>query len=131
MSVCGLWQGTHRLFAVIIDDDGELRSPISAPATPDNAHHLLSYLATAGVGTLIIAQRSHILIAQAHRLQLDIGVVPHDLLHAIRAATGLNHRPARNTAILLARWPLTPILRLHLQKLRAPRPAQEQQLALL
>ena len=130
MSVCGLWQSARRLVAVIIDDDGDLRPPITAPATPDNAHHLLSYLSAAGVGTLIIAQRSHILTAQAHRLKLDIGLVPHDLLHAIRAATGLNHRPPRNTAILLARWPLTPVLRLHLRKLPAPLPAQENQLAL-
>ena len=130
MSVCGLWQGTRRLVAVIIDDDGELRPPITAPATSDNAHHLLSYLITAGVGTLIIAQHSHILIAQAHRLKFDIRLVPHDLLDAIRAATGLNHRPPRNTAILLARWPLTPLLRLHLRKLRVPAPPQEKQLAL-
>ena len=45
MSVCGLWQGAHRLFAVIIDDNGQLRPPITAPATPDYAHHLLSYRA--------------------------------------------------------------------------------------
>ena len=131
MSVCGLWQGARRLSTVIIDDGGELRPCITAPATPANAHHLLSYLTTAGVDTLIIAERSHILIAQAHRLKLDIRLVPHALLDAIRTATGLDRRPPRNTAILLARWPLTPVLRLHLRKLRAPAPPQEKQLALL
>ena len=130
MSVCGLWQGTHRLFAAIIDDDGELRPVITAPATRDNAHHLLSYLATAGVDTLIIAERSHFLIANAQRLKLEIRLVPCELLNAIRAATGLNHRPPRNTAILLARWPLIPVLRLHLRKLRVPAASQENQLPL-
>ena len=129
MSICGLWQGTRRLIAVIVDDDGDLRSPISAPATPHNARHLLSYVATAGVGSLIIAEGSHTLIAQAHSLKLDVRLVPRDLLDAIRTATGLNYQPPRNTAILLARWPLTPALRLHLRQLRAPA-SQEKQLAL-
>lgn len=131
MSVCGLWQGARRLVAAIIDNEGNLRPPITAPATPDNTHHLLSYLATAGIGTLIIAERNHLLIAQARRLKLDIRLVPHDLLHAIRTATGLTHQPPRNTAILLARWPLTPALRLHLRELRTPAASQEKQLPLL
>ena len=130
MSVCGLWQGAQRLAAVIIDNDGEPRSPITVPATPDNAHHLLTYLATAGVDTLIIAERSHMLIAKAHRLRLEIRLVPQDLLDAIRTATGLNHRPPRNTAILLARWPLNATLRMRLQAARAPMSPQAKQLAL-
>lgn len=129
MSVCGLWQGTHRLFAVIIDDEGNLHPHIRAPATPDNAHHLLTYLASAGIGTLIIAEHSYSLIAQARRLKLEICLVPHDLLHAIRTATGLIHRPPRNTAILLARWPLVPALRAHLRDRRAA-PTAKDQLAL-
>jgi hypothetical protein len=129
VSVCALWQGTQRLSAVIVDDDGELRLPITVPATSNNAHHLLTYLATAGIGTLIIAESNHILIAQAHALNLHVRLVPHDLLEAIRTATGLNHRPPRNTAILLARWYLTPILRLHLREFRAQAP-QKKQLAL-
>lgn len=120
MSVCALWQGTRRLAAVLVDDDGALRPPITVPATPDNAHHLLTYLATAGVGTLILAEGSHRLIAQAHALQLPVRLVPRDLLEAIRTATGLDRRPPRHTAILLARWSLTPALRLHLRESRAP-----------
>jgi len=131
VSVCALWQGTQRLAAVIIDDDdGELRPPITIPATPDNAHHLLTYLATAGVDTLIIGEDSRSLIAQAHGLKLAVHLVPHDLLEAIRTAAGLDHRPPRNTAILLARWYLTPALRLHLRATRAPAP-QKNQLDLL
>ena len=126
-AACG---STQRLIAVIIDDRTELRPPITVPATHDNAHHLLCYLRTTGVGTLIIAEHSHILIAQAQRLKLDIRLVPDELLQAIRTATGLNHRPPRNTAILLARWPLTPVLPLHLRDLRTPLPRKETQLAL-
>jgi len=126
VSVCALWQGTRRLIAVIIDDDAKLRPPITVPATPTNTHHLLSYLATAGVDTLILAEPSHSLIAQAHALELAVHLVPRDLLNAIRTTTGLDHRPPRNTAILLARWYLTPALRLHLRASRAPAPRKKQ-----
>jgi len=130
VSVCALWQGTQRLAAVIVNDDGELRPPITVPATPNNAHHVLTYLATARVDTLIIAEASHRLIAQAHALELPVRLVPRDLLDAIRTATGLDHRPPRHTAILLARWYLTPALRLHLRETRAP-VRRENQLDLL
>ena len=130
MSVCALWQSTRRLAAVIVDDDGALRRPITVPATPGNAHHLLSYLATAGVATVILAEGSHRLIAQAHALKLPVRLAPRDLLEAVRIATGLDHRPPRHTAILLARWSLTPALRLHLREYRAPI-SPEKQLDLL
>ena len=129
MSVCGLWQGTRRLIAVIGDDDGTLRSPITAPATPDNASHLLAYLATVGIDVLILAERTHTLITQAHALGLHVRIVPHDLLEAIRTATGLTQRPPRDTACLLARWYQTPALRLHLRTFHQPT-AAKQQLAL-
>ncbi len=51
MNVCGLWQGSHRLAAVIANDDGTLRPPITTPATPDHTRHLLDYLVTAGIDT--------------------------------------------------------------------------------
>ena len=129
MSVCALWQGTRRLVAVIVEDDGHLRPPISVPATPSNAQYLLTYLAAIDIGTLIVAERSHTLIAQARALKLAVCLVPHDLLDAIRTAVGLKHRAPRHTAMLLARWYLTPTLRLHLRELRAPA-IQEKQLAL-
>ncbi len=126
MSLCALWQGSRRLVAVIIDDDLQLRPPITVPATPDNAHHLLTYLATAGVHTLILSEASHSLIVQAHALKLAVRLVPRDLLNAIRTATGLDYRPPRNTAILIARWYLAPALRLHLRETRAPAPRENQ-----
>jgi len=129
MNVCGLWQATHRLAAAIANEDGTLRPPITTPATPEHIGHLLDYLVTAGIDTLILAERSHCLIAQARDRALHVRLVPHDLLEAIRQATALNHRPARHTASLLARWPFTPALRLHLRDVR-PTPPQKNQLAL-
>lgn len=126
MSVCALWQGTRRLAAVIVNDDGELRPPITVPATPDNAHHLLTYLATAGVDAVILGEESHSLIAQAQALELAVRLAPPDLLDAIRTATDLDHRPPRHTAILLARWDLAPALRPQLREVRAPTPPDKQ-----
>jgi hypothetical protein len=126
VNVCGLWQGVQRLAAVIADEDGSLRPPITTSATPEHIGHLLDYLVTAGIDTLILAERSHGLIAQARERALHIRLVPHDLLEAIRAATALNHRPPRYTASLLARWPFTPALRLHLRELQPTAPRKNQ-----
>ena len=49
MNVCGLWQGGQRLAAVIADEHGGLRPPITVRATPQNTHHLLDYLVTADI----------------------------------------------------------------------------------
>lgn len=129
MNVCGLWQGVGRLAAVIADEHGGLRPPITVRATPQNTHHLLDYLVTAGIDTLILAERSHGLIAQARERRLHVRLVPYDLLEGIRQATALNHRPPRFTAILLARWPFNPALRSHLCEARPTSP-QKNQLAL-
>jgi hypothetical protein len=126
VNVCGLWQGVQRLAAVIADEDGSLRPPITVRATPQNTHHLLDYLVTAGIDTLILAEYSYPLIAQAHERRLHVRLVPCDLLEGIRAATALHHRPPRYTASLLARWPFTPALRLHLRELRPTAPRKNQ-----
>lgn len=126
MNVCGLWQCVQRLAAVIADEDGSLRPPITVRATPQNTHHLLDYLVTAGIDTLILAEYSYPLIAQAHERRLHVRLVPCDLLEGIRAATALHHRPPRYTASLLARWPFTPALRLHLRELRPTAPRKNQ-----
>jgi len=108
MNVCGVWQGVQRLAAAIANDDGILRSPITVPATSDNARHLLDYLADADIDTLILAEYSYSLITLAHARHLRLRLVPHDLFEGIRIATALNRRSPRHTAILLARWPFTP-----------------------
>ena len=129
MKVCGLWQGTHRLAAAIANGDATLRPPITTPATPTHTRYLLDYLVTASIDILILTEHNHYLIAQAHAHQFHVRLVPHDLLQGIRHATALNHRPPRHTAILLARWPFTPALRLLLREAR-PTQLQKKQLAL-
>ena len=126
MNACALCQGSRRLVAVIIDDERRLRPPITVAATPSNAHHLLTYLATAGVDTLILAEASHSLIARGLALGLAVRLVPRDLFDAVRTATGLDHRPPRNSAILLARWYLSPVLHRHLRHARAPATPENQ-----
>jgi hypothetical protein len=126
VSTCGLWQTTQRLVAVIVDDEGTSKKPITAPATPHNARHLLDYLATARISTLVLSEQHHRLLDHSAGLTLDIRLVPHDLLDGIRIATGLHRKSAHHTACLLARWTLTPTLRLHLRPYRAPLPRKEQ-----
>ncbi len=126
MNVCGLWQGVGRLAAVIADEDGSLRAPITTSATPEHIGHLLDYLVTAGIDTLILAERNHGLIAQARERRLHVRLVPHDLLDGVRAATALNHRPPRYTASLLARWPFTPALRSLLRDVQPSAPRKNQ-----
>lgn len=130
MSFCGLWHGTHRLAAVIANDDGTLRPPITTPATADHIALLLDYLVTAGIDTLILDERSHVLITLAYARNLHVRLVPHDLLEGIRSATALNRRPPQFTAFLLAHWPFTPALRLHLRHGRPASPQQKNQLPL-
>jgi len=100
--------------------------PITTSATPEHIGHLLDYLVSAGIDTLILAERSHCLIAQARERRLHVRLVPYDLLEGIRQATALNHRPPRFTAILLARWPFTPALRSHLRDIRPTAPRKNQ-----
>jgi hypothetical protein len=108
MNVCGVWQGVRRLAAALANDDGLLRSPITVPATSENARHLLDYLADADIDTLILAEYSYSLITRAHARRFRVRLVPHDLVEGVRIATALNRRSPRHTAILLARWPFTP-----------------------
>jgi len=130
MSPCGVWQSTQRLIAVIVNNDaGEPRAPITTRRTPEHRAILLDYLATTGIDTLVVVERSQPLIAQAFAAHLRVYTVPHDLLEAIRHTTGLNHRPLRHTAALLARWPLNPTLRIYLRQC-LPQPTPHKQLAL-
>jgi len=130
MSPCGVWQSTQRLIAVIVNNDaGEPRAPITTRRTPEHRAILLDYLATTGIDTLVVVERSQPLIAQAFAAHLRVYTVPHDLLEAIRHTTGLNHRPLRHSAALLARWNQNSALRIHLRKALPPH-SHRQQLAL-
>jgi hypothetical protein len=126
MSVCGLWFGPQRVCAVILEDSGRIRDPLNAACTPEACASLLACLSTHEVHTVVVSERSQALIAHACAARLRVELVPHALLEAIRAATGLTHRAQRYSAALLARWYLTPGLREHLRELRAPASAAQQ-----
>lgn len=130
MSVCGLWTSPKRLFAVLIDDTGRARPPISAPPTPQARAALLNWLATCAVDAVVLGERNRDLIDLAHVLRLHVEIAPAELLHAIRHAAGLTQRPPRHTAVLLARWYLTPALRRYLRA-PPPSPPLDRQLPLL
>jgi hypothetical protein len=126
-SVCGLWLSAQSLCAVIIEDSGQARPPVTGPGTPEACASVLAWLATSEVHTLVLSERSQALIAQAHpAAQLRIELVPHQLLEAIRHAAGLTHRAPCHSAALLARWHFTPGLREHLREWREPAAAAEQ-----
>ncbi len=126
MTICGLWQGGRRLAAAIAGDDGVLRPAITTPATPEHTNHVLDYLVAAGVDTLILDERSQFLITGAHARRLRVRLVPHDLLEGIREATAMTQRPPRYTAVLLARWPFAPALRVLLREARPSQPQKHQ-----
>lgn len=126
MITCGVWRAAHHLVAVIVDDDDRARPAITSPATTENARHLLDYLATAGVTTLILSDRHHHLIIESTNLPKEIRLVPHELIGGLREATHLARRPAHHTASLLARLPAIALLRLHLRPYLPPPPNREQ-----
>jgi hypothetical protein len=125
-SVCGLWLGAHSLCAVIIEEGGQTRLPVTGPCTPEACASVLAWLATSEVHTLVLTERAEALIAQAHAARLCVELVPHPLLEAIRSAAGLTQRAPCHSAALLARWYFTPGLREHLRQWREPACAAEQ-----
>jgi hypothetical protein len=61
----------------------------------------------------------------ARHTAVVVWIAPSALLEAIRLATGLTHRPPKQTAALLARWPTAPALRPFLRRLNTARPAEQ------
>ena len=114
MSVCGLWPGPRRLYAVI-DDNGQLRRPITAHDFGYASQCLLEWLATSDIHIVVVSEHFPSLIAQALAAKLPVALAPHPLLEAIRRAAGLTYRPPHHTAALLARWHSTPGLRSYLR----------------
>jgi hypothetical protein len=125
-SVCGLWLSAHSLCAVIIEDSGQARPPVTGPCTPEACASVLAWLATSEVHTLVLSERAQGLIAQAHAAHLRVELVAHQLLEAIRSAAGLTQRAPCYSAALLARWHFTPGLREHLREWHKPASTAEQ-----
>jgi hypothetical protein len=126
MSVCGLWLSAQRLCAVIIEEGGQVRTPLTSECTPEACASLLAWLVTSEVHTVVLSERAQGLVAQAHAAQLRVQLPPRRLLEAIRDAAGLTHRAPCHSAALLARWHITPGLREQLRELPAPASAAQQ-----
>ena len=115
---CGLWPGSRRTTAVLIDPLTNLQLPISLANTEPARTALLAWLAN---------QRAHLVIPDtligepflnpASHSPLAVWIAPSALLEAIRFTTGLSSRSPQHTATLLARWPSAPALRPFLRRL--------------
>lgn len=126
---CGVWAAPGRFVAVPIDRQRIAHAPITIRHAPEACVHLLECLATIGVDTLIVTDRNAPIVDAAHRTRLHVYTASHTLVEAIRNAAGLNQRPLRHSAALLAGFALNPALRVLLRPAFAPAP-QRQQLTL-
>jgi hypothetical protein len=111
---------------VLIDPVTQRQSPISLANTEPARGALLDWLAEQNAQLVI----PDTLLAMpflnpARHTPVVVWIAPSALLEAIRLATGLNTRPAKHTAALLARWPSAPALRPFLRRLNASRPTDQ------
>lgn len=118
MSPCGLWRTPRRLLAVVLDEHGRSRPPISIARTDNARWGLLLWLQSKGHRDLVLTDAlargdpiGRMALAQGVRVWL----VPTPVVEDVRQATELTTRPAKYTAALLARWPGAPALRSYLR----------------
>lgn len=122
MSPCGLWRTPRRLLAVVLDDRGHSRPPISIALTDDARWGLLIWLQSKGHREVVLTDalaRGDPIGRMALTLGLRLWVVPAPVVQGVRQAADLTRRAPKHTAALLARWPGVPALRPYL---RAARP---------
>lgn len=118
MSPCGLWRSPRRLLAVVLDEHGRPRPPISIALTDDARLGLLAWLQSKGLRNLVLTDalaRGDPIGRMALALDIRLWVVPAQVVEDVRQATELNRRAPKYTAALLARWPGAPALRSYLR----------------
>ncbi len=118
MSPCGLWRTPRRLLAVVLDDHGHPRPPISVALADDARWGLLVWLQSKGHRDVVLTDalaRGDPIGRIALTLGVRLWVVPASVLEGVRQATALTKRPPKHTAALLARWPAAPALRSYLR----------------
>jgi hypothetical protein len=132
MKVAALWPARHKLLTVIVDESGRSGAPIDAARTRESASALITWLDMT-VDVLVLSDAHDALVELARAASsLTLELAPHELLEAIRRVAGFTHRPQRDTAAFLARWPLTPALRRHLRRSPSATPGRNRdQLPLL
>ena len=118
MSPCGLWRTPRRLLAVVLDEHGHPRPPISVALTDDARWGLLVWLQSKGHREVVLTDalaRGDPIGRIALTLGVRLWVVPASVVEGVRQATELTKRPPKHTAALLARWPGAPALRSYLR----------------
>ncbi len=118
MSPCGLWRTPRRLLAVVLDEHGRQRPPISIALTDDARWGLLAWLQSKGHRDVVLTDalaRSDPIGPIALTLGVRLWVVPASVVEGVRHATELTKRAPKHTAALLARWPAAPALRSYLR----------------
>lgn len=133
---CGVWPARRRgrgLVAVVVDGDGRAQPPLSVGRGDEDAWALLAWLdASVGLDCELVVPDWLAKSLPLARFALERGgvvwLVPAPLLEAVRVVAHLATGPPARTAAALARLPLAPALRAHLQRLTPP---SRRQLSLL
>lgn len=127
--VCGLWPTTRRLIAAV-ERDGRLGMAASITRTTEARWGFVTWLVASNVSALVTADTlaSDELLAMGREAGIQVWLAPAALVEAVRAAAGLNRRPPRQTAGLLARWHALPALRQHLHPIDAQPPLRQMHL---
>lgn len=118
MSPCGLWRTPRRLLAVVLDEHGRPRPPISVALTDDARWGLLVWLQSQGYHDVVLTDalaRGDPIGPIALTLGVRLWVVPASVVEGVRQVTELTKRAPKHTAALLARWPGAPALRSYLR----------------
>jgi len=118
VSPCGLWRTPRRLVAVVLDEDGRPRPPLSVALTDDARWGLLVWLQSRGCHDVVLTDalaRGDPIGRIAVTLGVRLWVAPASVVEGVRQATELSRRPPKYTAALLARWPSAPALRAYLR----------------
>lgn len=118
MSTCGLWRTPRRLLAVVLDERGRSRPPVTAPMTDDARWGLLTWMQSQGCEDVVLTDqlaRADPIARMALTLGVRFWVVPLPVVEGVRQLTELTGRAPKYTAALLARWLNAPALRSYLR----------------
>jgi hypothetical protein len=120
MAACGFWLSTHRLMAIVVDDDARPAPTLRVAMNDDERWAMLAYLdAVHGLDCSLLLTE-HLLKADSIcRLALARGLrlwlAPRPLVEAIRDAAHLN--TGSRVAAMIAKLAIVPALRGHLRRI--------------
>ena len=106
MSPCGLWRSPRRLLAVVLDEHGRPRPPISIALTDDARLGLLAWLQSKGLRDLVLTDalaRGDPIGRMALALGIRVWVLPAPVVADVRQATAWPRRAPKSPAAPLVR----------------------------